>query len=60
MATTTHWVMPDGSHRFETTEECPDCGHHHSPTWGGICVGCPCPNIRTEESPRTDEREGGR
>lgn len=21
---------------------CAECGHHHSPEYGGICIGCPC------------------
>lgn len=54
---TTHWVMPDGSEMDETTEECPDCGHPHSSLMGGICIGCPCPNVRTEPIPPAETEE---
>jgi hypothetical protein len=24
------------------SERCSDCGHHHQPNLGGICIGFPC------------------
>lgn len=31
---------------------CESCGHEHAgPNFGGICIGCPCPEVPAHEAP---------
>lgn len=43
----TIWTLPNGKQVRTTNEVCPDCEHAHEAMLGGICVGCPCPNVPT-------------
>lgn len=42
--------VPDIAPLVEHAQEepCPECGHHHAgPSLAGICIGCPCPVVRS-------------